>query len=274
MELLWCRTMHARFRMWTVCACAQMSWRLGPQCSRSGSGSSAMAPECGGWGRKLGASSPAKAPAQGPAPGVHAASAGSPGAQGSALSPGAGGSSGSAVAPGDAAAVGKHAGPSGLEGFVVGEGVQFYDKHSKKWKPAMVIKKFPDGSLQISGRCAPLSAAECETRLRRPKASTTSRGSAAQRRTAGPGLHRARGTHDDMWTRVVAQWLVSLKNVDGIFEKLRDSYADTAAMQSLKTTMLQLFPKGDGDYAAFQSAPGASQVRGHIHPCLGASSAA
>ena len=214
-------------------------------------------------------------PVQGSAPGEHVAPAGSPDASASVLTLGPGKSIGSADAPGDAATSGTHSGPPGLAGFVVGDSVQFFDKHLKKWRAAMVTKKFPNGSVQISGRSAALSAAECKTRLRRPKALTSSRDSAVQDRKGRAGIHRERHVFDDRWTKVAHRWLASLKNVSGVFAKFEETYADKAALQNLKSVMLQLLPKPDfADYAGFYAAPGSPQVRGHVHPCLGGSSTA
>ena len=202
-------------------------------------------------------------------------SAGSAGSRVAAAGSSSAGSAGSRVATAGASsgAIAGSAGCAGsaeLDEYVVGQSVDYWCKHTKKWKPAVITKKLPSGGLHISARSAPLRVGECSARLRRPQCAEAARARAQAEPDPGEqSACRGRHTFDDTWPQLVTQWLAAFGSVAGIFEKFRSVYADAPALERLKSTMTQVFPRLPAplDYTAFEAQPGDGVTRGHIHPC-------
>ena len=160
----------------------------------------------------------------------------------------------------------------GPRSLVVGQAVEYYCRHVKRWKMTTITQKRPNGNIHIAARSTALKPAEHETRLRLPPVAAATPCVATQlpSRVASKESQRERGTYSEAWVSTAHKWIAAFGSVPGVFAKFEASFPAAKDMKCLKAQMSELFGRSGApgvDYGPFQKQPGRDLLRGHILPC-------
>ena len=153
----------------------------------------------------------------------------------------------------------------------VGQAIEYYCKHVKRWKPTTITRKLPNGNVHVAARSAPIKPADQEKRLRLPQVAAPVVAPQVPSGVRSEESQRERGTYSEAWVMTVNKWVNSFGSVLGIFEKFEASFPAATEMKRLKAQMSEFFGRSGApgvDYEPFHKQPGRDHLRGHVHPCF------